>query len=452
MDKRYEAYALADGHFYETPDRLSAGERAGTTAPGYETARRAVPEGWRAARIGDWPTLTPVDGAGRPRPAPSQGWKVHASATRANAERIAATVWDYCVPRLIPFKFVPGPHLLHLRNATYAGRDTSGTFVTVYPADEGQLHLVLRALGALLEGLDGPYILTDLRWNEGPRYVRYGAFARSFVVDERGSLVPAVRDGSGTLVPDQRKPTFHVPEWVALPSFLAPQLAARNTTTVGGLPYRIEKAPHVSNGGGVHVGTDTRDGHAQVAEGRDADRVRAVQVRRADVRPQGPHASRRGAPGRVVHPRVGLPAEPLRQDRPDQTCVVHEKYPDHVRPPPPPAASSSSQRVPIPGVSDRARFAKNKPTGCAGARVRRPRARPCLRQGECPRRVGVPGPCLRPGLAVRAGPSGESLDAGGRRDRARRWSACPTSRRPVSGRRSRRHAWATPCCPWRWPR
>ncbi|MDG5806313.1 class III lanthionine synthetase LanKC [Streptomyces ossamyceticus] len=269
MDKRYEAYALADRHFYETPDRLSAGESAGTTAPEFETARRAVPEGWRSARIGDWLTLTPVDGAGRPRPAPTQGWKVHASATRANADRIAATVWDYCVPRLIPFKFVPGPHLLHLRNAKYAGRDTSGKFVTLYPADEEQLHLVLRELGALLEGLDGPYILTDLRWNEGPLYVRYGAFARSFVVDERGSLVPAVRDGSGTLVPDQRKPTFHVPEWVTLPAFLAPQLAARNTTTVGDLPYRIEKALHFSNGGGVYVGTDTRDGRKVVLkEGR----------------------------------------------------------------------------------------------------------------------------------------------------------------------------------------
>ncbi|WP_326574108.1 class III lanthionine synthetase LanKC [Streptomyces sp. NBC_00481] len=269
MDKRYEAYALADRHFYETPDRLSAGDRAGTAAPGYETAGRAVPEGWRAARIGDWLTLTPVDDGGRPRPGPTQGWKVHASATRANADRIAAIVWDYCVPRLIPFKFVPGPHLLHLRNAKYAARDTSGKFVTVYPADEEQLHLVLRELGALLDGLDGPYILTDLRWNDGPLYVRYGAFARSFVVDERGTLVPAVRDGEGTLVPDQRKPTFHVPDWVTLPAFLEPQLAARNTTTVGDLPYRIEKALHFSNGGGVYVGTDTRDGRRVVLkEGR----------------------------------------------------------------------------------------------------------------------------------------------------------------------------------------
>ncbi|MFI7404123.1 class III lanthionine synthetase LanKC [Streptomyces sp. NPDC049541] len=267
MDKRYEVYALADRHFYETPDRLAgAGQQP---APLFETARREVPEGWDATRIGDWLTLTPLGADGSALPGPAQGWKIHASATRANAERVAAIVWDYCVPRRIPFKFVPGPHLLHLRNTKYAARDTSGKFVTVYPAGEEQLHGVLRELGQLLEGFEGPYILTDLRWHDGPLYVRYGAFARTFVVDERGSLVPAVRDGAGTLVPDRRAPSFQVPEWVTLPTFLEPHLAARNTTTVGELPYRIEKALHFSNGGGVYAGTDTRDGRKVVLkEGR----------------------------------------------------------------------------------------------------------------------------------------------------------------------------------------
>ncbi|MDN3026770.1 class III lanthionine synthetase LanKC [Streptomyces sp. S.PB5] len=267
MDKRYEVYALADPYFYETPDRLSAG--AGEGAPLFETARRAVPGGWEAARIGDWLGLTPLGADGAPEPGPAQGWKIHASATRANADRIAAIVWDYCVPRRIPFKFVPGPHLLHLRNTKYAGRDTSGKFVTVFPADEERLHVVLRELGRLLEGFEGPYILTDLRWYDGPLYVRYGAFARTFVVDERGTLVPAVRDGGGNLVPDRRAPSFQVPKWVELPAFLEPHLAARNTTTVGDLPYRIEKALHFSNGGGVYAGTDTRDGSRVVLkEGR----------------------------------------------------------------------------------------------------------------------------------------------------------------------------------------
>jgi hypothetical protein len=316
MDKRYEVYALADRHFYETPDRISAGE-----APVYGTARRAVPDGWDAARIGDWLTLTPLGTDGKPAPGPSQGWKIHASATRANAERIASIVWDYCVPRRIPFKFVPGPHLLHLRNTKYAARDTSGKFVTVYPADEKQLHDVLRELGELLEGFEGPYILTDLRWGEGPLYVRYGAVARTFVVDDRGSLVPAVRDGEGKLVPDRRAPAFQVPEWVTLPAFLEPHLEARNTTTVGELPYRIEKALHFSNGGGGLHGHR----HPRRAQGRPegGPPARGTGRRRGgrdhpsgtgEGRPGAGRGDRRGARGAgLVHarrppvPRHGLP-------------------------------------------------------------------------------------------------------------------------------------------------
>ncbi|MEU6675732.1 class III lanthionine synthetase LanKC [Streptomyces sp. NPDC046925] len=265
MDKRYEVYCLADRHFYETPDRLSVGG----SAPVFGTAERPVPRGWRSARQGDWLTLVPVDEEGHARPAPQQGWKIHVSATLENADRIAAAVWDHCVPRYVPFKFIAGRPLLHLRNSKYAGRDGSGKFATIYPADERQLHSILEELGQELAGNEGPYILTDLRWQEGPLYVRYGAFTRRMCVDERGGLVPAIEDDRGRLVPDSRDPAFRVPEWVTLPPFLESQLAARNNTTVTDLPYRMEKALHFSNGGGVYVGTDTRDGRKVVLkEGR----------------------------------------------------------------------------------------------------------------------------------------------------------------------------------------
>jgi hypothetical protein len=101
MDKRYEVYALAGGHFYDTPDRLSAD--GSEPAPLFAPARRPVPDGWHAGRTGDWLTLTPLGADGAPLPAPAQGWKVHSSATAAHAERIAEIVWDYCVPRRIPF-------------------------------------------------------------------------------------------------------------------------------------------------------------------------------------------------------------------------------------------------------------------------------------------------------------------------------------------------------------
>ncbi|MFI9200604.1 class III lanthionine synthetase LanKC [Streptomyces sp. NPDC053048] len=270
MEKRYEVYCLADRHFYEIPDRLSAPADGRPATRLFETAQRPVPDGWKSARSGDWLSLVPVDADGNPRPGqPAQGWKVHVSATARNADKTAAAVWDYCVPRGIPFKFVPAPHLLHLRNSKYAPRDGSGKFVTVYPAGERQLHTVLTELHEVLGGAPGPYVLTDLRWHEGPLHVRYGAFARRYCTDSTGALVPAVADPDGTLVPDLRAPSFRTPPWVTLPAFLRPHLAARNATTLGDIPYRIEKALHFSNGGGVYRGTDTRDGSAVVLkEGR----------------------------------------------------------------------------------------------------------------------------------------------------------------------------------------
>ncbi|MGW0763096.1 class III lanthionine synthetase LanKC [Streptomyces sp. NPDC002814] len=265
MDRRYEIYCLADRIFYETPDRLPAVDAGTGTAALFEAAQRPVAEGWRRFTSGDWLQLAPVDEHGTPCPGlPSQGWKIHVSACLDNAEKTAARLWDYCVPRGIPFKFVPGAQPLLLRNSKYAARGDSGKFATLYPADETELHRTLQELGDLLAGEPGPAVLSDLRWQEGPLYVRYGGFTERHCVDENGVVVPAVEDPDGRLVPDRRDPAFRPPAWVTLPEFLRPHLDARNATTTSDLPYRIERALHFSNGGGVYAGTDARTGEQVV--------------------------------------------------------------------------------------------------------------------------------------------------------------------------------------------
>ncbi|NGN69227.1 protein kinase/lanthionine synthetase C family protein [Streptomyces sp. A7024] len=256
MDKRYEVFCLADECFYETPDRLSRRAAGGR----FEAAGRPLPAGWRRAAVGDWLQFTPADGP----ELPAQGWKIHVSATLDNAEKIAAEVWDYCVPRGIAFKFVPGRRALHLRNSKYAARSNSGKFATIYPGGVPELRRILTELGGLLAGQTGPYVLTDLRWQDGPLYVRYGAFAKRQCTDDSGALVPAIEGPDGTLVPDRRDPAFQVPEWVRLPSFLEEQLAARNAVTFAEMPYRVRRALHFSNGGGVYAGTDERSGEQVV--------------------------------------------------------------------------------------------------------------------------------------------------------------------------------------------
>jgi hypothetical protein len=248
MDKQYERFCVVDPYFY---DALVGGPEP---AAQFAAAHRPVPAGWEREPLDDWLVYGPAGSS-----LPAQGWKIHVSACLDNAERVLDRVWDYCVPRGLSFKFIHGPRALLLRNAKYARRGTSGKFVTVYPADEAVLELVCKELGDLLDGEPGPYILSDLRLGAGPVYVRYGGFAARYCVSG-GQVVPAIADPDGTLVPDRRDPVFTVPEWVALPAFLDPHLAARHATTTTDLPYRIDRVIHFSNGGGLYAGTDPRSG------------------------------------------------------------------------------------------------------------------------------------------------------------------------------------------------
>ncbi|MFI1944939.1 class III lanthionine synthetase LanKC [Streptomyces virginiae] len=251
MNKGYAAFCDADRWFYDAPYRRTEESYPAATAP--------VPAGWQTHRSGDWLALRPVDAR-----LPSQGWKIHVSACLDNAESVLERVHAYCVERRIAFKFVPSRYLLHLRNAKYADRAASGKFLTVYPADEEQCRRIAEELDALLAGEPGPYILSDLRWNDGPVHLRYGSFTLRHCYDDRGELVPAIETPDGRLVPDPRGPVFQPPEWVEPPAFLAPHLARRAAVTLEGLPYTVERALHFSNGGGVYAGRDVRTGEPVV--------------------------------------------------------------------------------------------------------------------------------------------------------------------------------------------
>ncbi|MGB9279170.1 MAG: class III lanthionine synthetase LanKC [Pseudonocardiaceae bacterium] len=280
MDNGYEVFCIADPLFY---DSISGSNRIKS----FDAARRPVPDGWQRRPLDNWVVMNPVGAS-----VPAQGWKVHASACLGNAERILETVWEYCVPRRITFKFLAARSALHLQNAKYAPRGSSGKFMTIYPTDVDELGTILQDLGERLAGEPGPYILSDLRWNEGPLYVRYGGFTLRHCLSARGDRVPAIEDPSGALVPDRRDAVFSAPAWVTLPDLLVPQLAARNATTVAGLPYRVEQVLHFSNGGGLYEAIDQRSGtrvalkearpHAGLAAD-GADAVARLQRERATL-------------------------------------------------------------------------------------------------------------------------------------------------------------------------
>ncbi|MEV4838046.1 class III lanthionine synthetase LanKC [Nonomuraea sp. NPDC049486] len=247
MDQ-HELYCLADPVFYDNLEHTDAADAE------FAILGRTLPANWFHEKTDTWCYFAPT---GAP-PLPAQGWKIHVSARVEDAEKAIETVWDYCVPRGIAFKFLRGLAVLVMTNSKAASRASSGKLVTIYPRDEAQLELVLKELRELLQDVRGPYILSDLRYGEGPLYVRYGGFAERHTLSGSGERVLAVEDGGGRLVPDVRGSTFTVPPWTTLPEFLQPHLAARNAVTTSELPYRIESVLHFSNGGGVYLGRDLR--------------------------------------------------------------------------------------------------------------------------------------------------------------------------------------------------
>jgi hypothetical protein len=151
-----------------------------------------------------------------------------------------------------------------MRNSKYSPRASSGKLATIYPVDEAAAQTILTELGALLSGEPGPYILSDLRWGDGPLYVRYGAFAHLYCVADDGDLVPALAGPDGTLEPDRRQAVFSLPSWLELPTFLEPHLAARNAVTTNDVPYRVTRVLHYSNAGGLYTAEDQRTGEQVV--------------------------------------------------------------------------------------------------------------------------------------------------------------------------------------------
>ncbi|MGH3793960.1 MAG: class III lanthionine synthetase LanKC [Pseudonocardiaceae bacterium] len=247
MIEQYELYCLADRLFYDTLNQQR------TEHKDFMICGRPVPEEWDHVPSDTWMFYAPQE-----RSLPPQGWKIHVSSCLDDAERVVTSVWDYCVPRGIAFKFLRNRPVVMMLNSKAAFRGSSGKLLTIYPTDEGQLELVLKELDVILSGVAGPYILSDLRYGVGPLFVRYGGFAERHCLSESGERVLALSDGEGRLVPDVRGPTFALPPWVTLPGFLEPHLAARNSVTTTGLPYQIESVLQFSNGGGVYLGRDLR--------------------------------------------------------------------------------------------------------------------------------------------------------------------------------------------------
>lgn len=249
MNPEYEQYCASNPYFYDqSRDKQS------------DSFALQLPEAWSQHLTQQWCYCNK-----KGIELPPQGWKIHVSATLTNAQKVLNTVAEYCIQHNICFKYVPSLEELHLKNGKNANRASSGKFITIYPINDNALYQVLIALDSKLKGQNGPYILSDLRWSNGPLYVRYGGFTQQMTKID-GVEVPAIYNTDGDLVPDERVPYFKYPDWAHVPDFLVPKIAAFEKDDAS-LPFKVNGALKISNGGGVYKCVYHND-DAIIKEGR----------------------------------------------------------------------------------------------------------------------------------------------------------------------------------------
>lgn len=242
MDLRYLGYAKSSSPFY-------------TTAPGGPITAFAtswLPSTWLRGSSGPWVMCTPADVELR-----QQGWKIHVSATPENAANILASTAETCVRGHVPFKFIGTREQLITRNSKSADRSASGKFITIYPRDDDQLTALALQLEQVIGGLPGPFILSDVRYKNGPVFFRFGGFRPLHKGVQRNAGSSYLVAPDGELVEDSRAPIFRSPTWARTPPIveasIAEQTAPGQKGALGG--YTQLKALHFSNSGGVYRAT-----------------------------------------------------------------------------------------------------------------------------------------------------------------------------------------------------
>lgn len=236
-------YCSEDSMFYESPDRAMVSSDRYSQEYGTE-----LPSGWHHSTHGIWRYTY------GPESLPDQGWKIHVSAVPETASSVLEALNVSCTQARASFKHLRSDRILIDSLAKYGDRVQCGKFATIYTTNDAQLHGLLNSLEGALSHLDGPYVLTDARWASGPIFFRYGAFRHMQAVDHQGMPVPGIIDDKGHLVPDLREPQFTIPPFIEPPDFLQDAINSRlNGDSDQAFPFHVRSALHFSNSGGVYL-------------------------------------------------------------------------------------------------------------------------------------------------------------------------------------------------------
>ncbi|WP_028778463.1 protein kinase domain-containing protein [Shimazuella kribbensis] len=143
---------------------------------------------------------------------PPQGFKLHISATIANALSVAEKVVPYFISQEISFKIIKDLITLSNFNKGLYGYSQIGKFITVYPRDGTELVKLVDDLKVLTRGEFGPEVPSDYRLGD-ILYYRYGSFISRDKQEPTAYLVTP----SGEKVEDRRLKKYAIPSWIEDP-------------------------------------------------------------------------------------------------------------------------------------------------------------------------------------------------------------------------------------------
>jgi hypothetical protein len=187
---------------------------------------------------------------------PTQGWKLHISATVLQAcdlfERVAPVLAKHELCYKAPDSL---DELMLLNSGPVYGYWQVGKFLTLYPSTAAKAVTLAAEFHKLTTEFAPVSIPFDIQYRPNSNvFYRYGGFTNVQFTDENGVTLPAVENLLGELVYDDR--LVAVPEWVADPFRLsarkpAPQPASPLTTR-----YRVFEALTQRGKGGTYQAID----------------------------------------------------------------------------------------------------------------------------------------------------------------------------------------------------
>jgi hypothetical protein len=207
--------------------------------------------------------------------APTQGWKLHVSATVLNACKALERVGPFLDARSVAYKAPRSlQELIKINSGLYYGYSQVGKIITVYPTTPEEAVELARRLHGLVGRLAAPSVPFDERFG-GNIYYRFGAFTHLEMEHEDGRRSLAIRDRDGALVPDVRvrDSAGAKPDWVSDPFVRERRRARRRKAQEGpsAKSFRVFRALVQRGKGGVYQAIDMRGGAARLCllkEGR----------------------------------------------------------------------------------------------------------------------------------------------------------------------------------------